>query len=133
MIQNIALTIVLLSALFLFILACLSLFTPRHAVRFLGGFASSAKTHYFEMIVRLIVGTAFVIYSPSMLFTKVFLIFGWVIVGSTIILLLLPWRWHHLFGQRFASPVFQHVWIIGIGSFILSAFILFSTLTAYSN
>jgi hypothetical protein len=128
MIQNIAQILVLLSALFLFILACLSLFTPRHAVQFLNGFASSAKTHYLEMVIRLIVGAAFVINAPNMLYCKVFMIFGWLIVVSTVILILLPWRWHQLFGQKVASPVFQHVWIIGIASFILSVFIFFVTL-----
>lgn len=128
MIQNIALAIVLLSALFLFILACLSLFTPRHAVRFLGGFASSAKAHYLEMIVRLIVGAAFIINAQYMLYSKVFMIFGWLLVGSTVILILLPWRWHQLFGQKIASPVIRQAWLIGIGSLLLSAGIFFAAL-----
>lgn len=128
MIQNTALTIVLLSALFLFILACLSLFMPRHAVRFLGGFASSAKAHYLEMIVRLIVGAAFIINAPTMLYSKMFMIFGWLLVGSTVILILLPWRWHQLFGQKVASPVIRQVWLIGIGSLLLSAAIFFAAL-----
>jgi hypothetical protein len=128
MIQNIAQIIVLLSALFLFILACLSLFIPRHAVRFLGGFASSAKAHYLEMILRLIVGAAFVINAPFMLHTKVFMIFGWLLVGSTVILVLLPWRWHQLFGQIIASPVIGKTWLIGIGSLLLSVVIFFAAL-----
>lgn len=125
--------IVLLSAIFLFILACLSLFTPKHAIRFLGGFASSAKTHYLEMIIRLIVGTAFIINAPNMLYSKVFMIFGWLLVGSTAILILLPWRWHNLFGQKIASPVIQQAWLIGIGSFLLSAFIAFAALNNFNH
>jgi len=133
MIQIAAQAIVLLSALFLFALACLSLFIPRLAIWFLGGFASSAKTHYLEMIIRLIVGIAFIINAPTMLYTKVFIIFGWLLVGSTAILILLPWRWHHLFAQKFASPVIRQVWLIGIGSLLLSAFILFAALKNTSN
>jgi hypothetical protein len=128
MIQSIAQILVLLSALFLFFLACLSLFTPKHAVRFLGGFASSAKAHYLEMIVRLIVGAAFVINAPTMLYSKVFMVFGWLLVGSTVILILLPWRWHQVFGQKIASPVIGKTWLIGIGSLLLSAAIFFAAL-----
>jgi len=128
MIQHTAMAIVLLSAIFLIILACLSIFTPKHAIRFLGGFASSAKTHYLEMIIRLIVGTAFIINAPNMLYSKVFMIFGWLLVGSTAILILLPWRWHNLFGQKIASPVIQQAWLIGIGSLMLSALVIFSSL-----
>lgn len=128
MIQNTALVIVLLFTFFLLVLACLSIFTPKHAVRFLGGFASSAKTHYVEMIIRLIVGIAFIINAPSMLYPKVFMIFGWLLVGSTAILILLPWRWHQLFSQKIASPVIHQVWLIGVASLLLSAFIFFATM-----
>ena len=133
MLQHTAMAIVLLSAIFLIILACLSLFTPKHAIRFLGGFASSAKTHYLEMIIRLIVGTAFIINAQNMLYSKVFLIFGWLLVGSTAILILLPWRWHNLFGQKIASPVIQQAWLIGIGSFLLGSFIAFAALNNFNH
>ena len=131
MIENAALAIVLLAALFLLGLAALSFFAPSSAVRFLDGFANSARVHYLEMLVRLTVGFAFVARAPRMLYPNAFLLFGWALVVSTVILLLLPWRWHQRFGQKFVPPVIRHVWLFGLVSLPLGGVIVFAAL--YGN
>ena len=77
---------------------------PARAGRFLMGFASSARAHYAEQGLRLIVGTAIAIFAPMMMFPALFRVFGWLIVLSALGLLLLPWRWH----RRFARWVRGH-------------------------
>jgi hypothetical protein len=128
MLEILALAIVVLTALFLFGLAAISFFASSYAARFLGGFAGSARAHFLEMLIRIIAGFAFVAYAPNMLYPSAFLLFGWALVVSTIVLLVLPWRWHHRFGQKFVPPIVRHVWLFGIVSLPLGGVILFAVL-----
>lgn len=126
--ENVASAIVVLAALYFVALAAASFIAPEYATRFLNGFAGSARAHYSEMLVRLIVGCAFVVYAPRMLYPGVFLLFGWVLVITTVVLLLFPWRWHHRFAQKVVPPITRHVWLFGIVSFPLGGAILFAVL-----
>lgn len=129
MIEILALAIVVLTALFLFGLAAASFLAPSFAARFLGGFAGSARAHFLEMFFRIIVGCAFVAYSPNMRYSKAFFLFGWGLVVSSTILVLLPWRWHHRFAQQVVPPITRHVWLFGIVSLPLGGVILFAVLS----
>lgn len=128
MIEILASAIVVLAALYLLGLAATSFLAPFHAARFLNGFAGSARIHFLEMLVRFIVGCAFITYAPRMLYPSAFLLFGWVLVVTTVILLLLPWRWHHRFARKFVPPITRHVWLFGIVSLPLGGVILFAVL-----
>jgi len=107
-------------------LAILILVNPLLAERFLNLFASSARAHYTEQLLRLLVGVAFVIFSPSMWLSPVFHAFGWVIVATAISLLVLPWRWHHRFGKWAIPLAIRHMKLYAAGSFVLAVFILCS-------
>jgi hypothetical protein len=76
--------------MFLFGLAITIVTKPQSAEQFLRSYASSARAHYTEQVVRLIVGTAIVILAPSMWFSDILNIFGWIIIITTIGLLLIP-------------------------------------------
>jgi hypothetical protein len=128
MIAIVALAIVVLAALFFFGLAAASFLAPAHAASFLGGFAGSVRAHVLEMLVRIIVGWAFVVSAPSMRFSGAFRLFGWVLVISSIVLLLLPWRWHHRFAQHVVPPITRHVWLFGIVALPLGGVIVFAVL-----
>lgn len=128
MIEILASAIIVLAALYLLGLAVASFLAPSRAARFLNGFAGSARVHFLEMLARLIVGGAFVVHAPHMLYPNAFLLFGWVLVVTSIILLLLPWRWHHRFAQKFVPPITRHVWLIGIVSLPLGGVVLFAVL-----
>lgn len=122
--------IVVLFAVYLLGLAAASLFLPAHARRFLERFASTARAHYLEMLVRLLVGCAFVSYSPHMLWFQAFLVLGWLLVISTVVLLLIPWRWHRKFAQIVVPPITRHVWLFGLVSLPLGGVILFAVFAA---
>ena len=96
------------------------------AESFLKLFASSVKSHYTEQILRLIVGIAILIFSPSMWYSDLFKIFGWIIVITTVGLLVMPWRWHQRFAEKVIPLVIRFIAMYGVASFVLGAFILYS-------
>lgn len=112
--------------LFLIGLAALVAATPLVAERFLRSFASSARAHYTEQGVRLLVGAAVVSFASSMRYPDLFRTFGWLIVISTAGLLLIPWEWHNKFGTWVMPPVIRHMRLFALGAFALGAFILYS-------
>ena len=124
MIKTLALGIVVLSGLYLCALATASLFAPSRTSRFLLGFATSQRVHFIELLVRFVVGGAFVIHAPSMFVPGVFRLFGLVLVVTTVCLLLLPWHWHHRFAQYAVPRATRFLPFIGLCSLALGLFIL---------
>lgn len=112
-------------ALFLIGLAVLIATRPAAARQFLNAFASSPRTHYLEQGLRLIVGAALVNFSGSMWHSDVFRIFGWLLVVTSLGLLLTPWRWHQRFARSVMPPVIRHLWLFAFGAAALGAFILY--------
>ena len=116
--------------LFLISLAAVIVTSPSLAERFLKSFASSARAHYTEQGLRLLVGAAIVNFASSMRYPELFRPFGWLLVVSTAGLLLLPWQWHNKFGRWVMPPVIGHMRLFALGAFALGAFILYSVLRA---
>src|SRR5579864_9718329 len=85
--------------LFLFGVAVVVFVRPAVAELFFMSFASSARTHYTEQVVRLLVGASLIIHSAAMWQPKVFWFVGWAIALSSLVLILTPWQWHHHFGE----------------------------------
>ena len=99
---------------------------PAVAERFFRGFASSARTHFVEQILRVLLGGSLVIYSPAMWQTDIFRLIGWVIVVSSVALMLFPWQWHHRFGKKILPVFIQHMRLYAIGTFAFGAVILYA-------
>jgi len=115
---------VLLFCIFLIGLAVMIVIKPRHAEQFISSFASSARAHYIEQVARLIVGTAMVVLAPSMWYSNLFNFFGWILIVTTIGLLLIPWTWHHKLGERVIPLTLRYMKIYALGAFVLGTFIL---------
>lgn len=98
---------------------------PRLAERFVRSFASSARVHYAEQSLRLIVGAAMAIFSPSMWYPHLFLLLGWMIAVTAVALLLLPWRWHHEFGKLAIPLVIGHMRLFALGAFALGILVFY--------
>ena len=109
---------------FLIGLAILIFFDPPAAGKFLGLFASTARAHYIEQFLRLVVGLALVVFGPEMWCDWFFQVFGWIIAISAVVLLLLPWRWHQRFGQRVIPLAIRHLRLYGIGALAIGGFVL---------
>ena len=98
---------------------------PEIAERFLMNFASSARTHYLEQVVRLLVGAALVVLSPTMWQPRAFWFIGWIVVVSSAALMCTPWQWHHRFGERVKPMLFRHLRLYAAGAFAFGVVLLF--------
>ena len=99
---------------------------PAIAEGFLGAFASSARAHYVEQVVRLLVGAALVARSPTMWQPNTFWLVGWAIVISSAVLLCVPWQWHHRLGERIRPLLVRHLRLSASGAFVLGALLLYA-------
>ncbi len=127
MIDMLAAAAVVLFGLYLLGLG-LTVFLRRAVVaRFLLAHGRSASAHYLELTLRLVIGGAFVLRAPSMLFAEVFTVFGWVLLVTTAGLFTVPWQWHRRFAQRSVPQALRYLTLLGIASLALGSFVLFAT------
>ena len=124
-------SIVLCFGLFFVGLAVLAVTRPQTTKRFLKSFASSAKAHFLEMAIRLTGGVALVLYAPFMHFSTAFLVFGWVLVGTAIVLLVMPWTYHQRFASWAIPFAIRHLRLYVGGSLILGILLLYSVSRGY--
>ncbi len=97
---------------------------PAIAERFLRSFASSARAHYIEQALRLLLGIALLALSPLMWGSTVIRVLGWSIVLSTIGLIVVPWRWHNQLAQHLTPKLVGHMRAFAIAVFAFGAFLL---------
>ena len=98
---------------------------PAIAERFLMQFASSARTHYVEQVLRLLIGAALVVRSPAMWQPTAFWLVGWAIVISSAALMLFPWQWHHRFGKRVRPLFMRYLRLYAVGCFAFGVLLLY--------
>jgi uncharacterized protein YjeT (DUF2065 family) len=60
-----------------------------------------------------------------MWYADLFKLFGWLIVVTTVALLLLPWRWHHKLAKRAIPLVIRHVRLFALGAFALGMLVFY--------
>lgn len=108
--------------------AVLIVVRPRPAQRFIESFAGSPRAHYTEQVSRLVVGTALVIHGPSMLLSQMFQALGWLMVVTAVALLVLPFRWHHRFGDWVIPRLTKHLKLYALAVFGLGALVLWGHL-----
>ena len=111
--------------LFLIGLAVVIAVRPTAARRFVDLFASSARAHYTEQGLRLLVGAAIVTAAGSMRHPQWFPLFGWLIVVTAIALLLTPWQWHHRYGTWVIPLVIRHFRLFALGAAALGVLLLY--------
>ena len=124
MLNALALLVVALAGIYFIALSALSLAAPERASHFLMGFASSAPAHYVELLVRVVVGLAFIAQAPFAPFPAPFAIFGWLLVGTSAALFLVPWRWHRSFAQRAVPQALRHLPLVAAVSLALGTFVI---------
>ncbi len=124
MIDALALGFVVLTSLYLMVLGGASLLAEARARQFLLAFATSLRLHYCELAIRLCVGFGLVHHAPRMACPALAGVFGWIVVGTTAGLLLIPWRWHQRFAQAMVPRAVRYMAPIGISSLVLGAALL---------
>jgi hypothetical protein len=128
MIDTLALVTVLVSGCYLIALGLVALLKPEHAKRFLLGFVASAYLHYFELLLRITVGLAFVVRASLMMFAEVYIVFGWVLIGTSAILCCIPWQQHQRFAQWSVPQALRRLTLIAVSSLVLGIFIIICAL-----
>ena len=116
MIELMAMFIVALAGLFLLVLGCIALIRPARAQGFLLGFASTARVHFLELAIRLAVGLSFLGCWRVLEFGEVFRVVGWVLVLTTLVMLLVPWSVHRQFARWAVPKVLRYTPLIGASS-----------------
>ena len=105
---------------------------PAVAERFFMSFASSARAHYTEQVIRLLIGASLVIRSAAMWQPKVFWFVGWAIVLSSLVLILSPWQWHHRFGEIVRPMLIRRIKLFAVGLLAFGVLLLYGVFTAVS-
>lgn len=123
--MNMAAIVVVAFGLVLIAFTTVTFARPALAERFLMRFASSARTHYIEQVFRLVIGAALVVLSPTMWQPNLFWLVGWVLVVSSVVLLCIPWQWHHRFARRVLPIVLRHRRVYALGSLAFGALVLY--------
>lgn len=126
MIDALAAAILTLAGGYLIGLGLAALFAPMRVATFLLAFAQSVKAHWLEMLTRILVGAALLMKSPAMAFPNIFLWFGVLLLGTSVLLLLLPWRWHRRFAAHAVPRALRHLPVVAMVSAMAGAFLLTS-------
>lgn len=124
MLSILALIVVVLAGFYLVALAAVALFAPARAAGFLLGFVGSATLHYLELLLRLVVGSAFLLHAPYLPFPNVFTVVGWVLILTTAGLALVPWQWHRRFAQKTVPHAVRNLKLIAVSSLAAGGFVL---------
>ena len=126
MVDRLALLVVLLAGFYLIGLGVLALVSPDRTRDFLSRFAESRAAHFLELTLRLAVGAAMVLHAPHMKLGDLFTVSGWIVIGTTVVLLALPWTWHRRFARWSVPRATRHVTLLGLGSLAGGALVLLS-------
>lgn len=94
----------------------MALARPARAERFLAAHAASRRAHVLELGLRALVGLAFLVAAPAMRFAPVFRLSGWVLLATTLVLALLPWRLHHDFAAWSVPIATRRMALVGCGA-----------------
>lgn len=116
MIAVAGLTIVLAAAAYLVVLGATALFRPELAERFLGGHATTRALHFLELALRVVAGAAFVVSAPHLALGDAVAGLGWVLVGTSLVLAIIPWRLHQRFAAWSVPQALRYLPLIGVAS-----------------
>lgn len=130
MMSAVAVAVVAAAGVFLAILGVAALVRPRWVARFLLGFAASGARHGLELACRVAVGAALIRAAPGMAGAAVIAAAGWILLGTTAVLLCVPWRVHRAFAQRTVPRALAFLPAIGVASIAAGAGLLWALLRA---
>jgi hypothetical protein len=119
---------VLAAGLYLVGLGVVALLRPDLARRFLARHASSARAHYTELALRLLAGGGFVLSADQLMWPAPFQALGWVLIGTTLVLLAVPWRLHRRFAAWSVPLATRRMDLLAVGSLAGGAVVLYAVL-----
>lgn len=130
---GVAVVVLLLAGAYLLGLGIATATHPEQVRRFLSAHASSARTHFIELVVRMVVGVALLVASPRMHGSAAFRVAGLVLAGTTIVLAVLPWRVHHRFAAWSVPIASRRLLLLGVGAVGAGVVLLAALLLPYAH
>lgn len=122
----VAKAIVLLTGLFFLSLGAAALVRPAIARTFLLGFANTAVKHYAELLARVIVGGSLLIVARESAYSTALSALGWLLIGTTAVMALVPWRFHDRFARSAVPKALRLLPLIGISSLLLGSLLIWA-------
>lgn len=92
---------------------------PQTAAKFLLGFARSAFLHYLELAIRVLVGASLVHKASVLPYPPISNVFGWVLIVTSVVMFVVPWRWHRQFAQQAVPYALRYINLLGVSSIAL--------------
>jgi|GEM_PF-1201528 len=118
-------TIVVVTAgIFLLMLGVLALLVPDQFGKFLLAFAQTSRLHFAELALRLVVGVSFLVCWPFMQWGGVFRVVGWVLIITTLIMVLVPWQKHREFACWAVPKALSYTSAVGVCSLVMGSFVV---------
>jgi hypothetical protein len=100
-----ALLVILLAAVWLFFVSLVCLLQPERAQQGLAAMGSSWPMQLGEHIPRAVVGVALIERAPLSKAPLVMEVGGWFLLASSLVILLLPLRWHNAYAMWWAERI----------------------------
>jgi hypothetical protein len=120
--------VVVAFAMFLLVLGLLA-FTHREKFqRFLLSFAKNGPLHFLELAIRALTGVAFLVSAPELKFGVAFGAVGWILLATTAVIALVPWKLHRKFAQWSVPKALAFTPLIGLSSLAMGGFVLLSVI-----
>ena len=119
---------ILAAGAYLCTLGIASFICPANVVNFMGEFAGTLRAHLLELALRIILGVSLIHSAPGMYAPTGFRAFGWVLVATSVLLLMLPWRWHRRFARWSVPQATANLPLLGAASVVGGAFVLWALL-----
>ena len=117
--------IIAVFAAFLIGLGVVAFAKPGQVQRFLTGFAQNRSVHFLEMALHTIVGASFLACAASVPYESTFRLLGWILVCTTAVLVLIPWRLHRRFALLAVPRALEYTGVIGVSSIAMGVSLLF--------
>lgn len=129
MIVTLAKYTIILFGLFIIYVGFLMLFAPGKARDTLRKAGSTNLINYAEITIRMIPAVALILYADHSRYPEAFRVFGWFMLGTSVILYFVPRNLHHSFSLKSADLLKPlYVQLISPFAFLLGATMLYCVL-----
>ena len=79
------------------------MWNPQKALQYLRTAGSTPFINYFEISIRMIPAAGMVMASDASLHPDAFRVVGWFMIATSLVLFMVPRRWHHAYALRAAE------------------------------
>lgn len=118
MLETLAKCTVIVFGLFFIVVSFIMLFAPHKARATLRKAGSTNLINYSEISIRMIPAAALILAADCSRFPEVFRVFGWFMLGTSLVLFFVPRQLHHSFSLK-AADVLKPLYFQFISPFAL--------------